>query len=133
MPVTHGVASSSLVQTAKRVDELFSSALFCKIEYLDSLDRINTKRQYQYLQNRFLPLLPDNVSFKELTYEDLQTAVFQLRKQGLKDSSISVMIRALKSLCNNQYKKGLAPVPPRFESRPKRKKTLEISRVFLCI
>ena len=53
MPVTHGVASSSLVQTAKRVDELVSSALFCKIEDLDSLDRINTKLQQIPVANKY--------------------------------------------------------------------------------
>ena len=119
MPVTHGVASSSLVQTANRVDELISSALFCYIEYLDSLDRVNTRRQYKYLLNRFIPLLPIDSTWYSLSYTDLEKAIYRLRLEGVKDSSISVMIRALKSLWNRQYKKGLAPCPPRFDFKLK--------------
>ncbi len=83
MPVTHGVAGSSPVQTAtkttKRVDELVSSALLLHIDYLDQQDRINSRQQFKYLQTRFIPLLPDDSTWYSLSFHEIENVVFKLR------------------------------------------------------
>ncbi len=84
------------------------------LKHLSQTDRVSSEEQYKYLLNRFVPLLPHNCTWYNLTLNDLQIAVSKLRNQGLRDSSISVMTRALRTLWSMEYDKGNAPSPPSF-------------------
>ena len=81
MPVTHGVASSSLVQTAKRVDELVSSALFCKMVI---------KKIFEHIQIHPLQLWKKihssggNLSVDKYSYFDLSNKIATIKPELLK-------------------------------------------------